>query len=117
MPFRRLAAVEGRSDDIVHLPGCLGGTVAVPPHQLRAPVAAVPGLRQYQIRVDGTGFTVSVVLCDGAPADTPRRVRTALQHALVAVGAALPPIRVDVVAGIPRETGPGAKLKTVVRLP
>jgi hypothetical protein len=24
---------------------------------------------------------------------------------------------VDVVAGIPRETGPGAKLKTVVRLP
>jgi len=31
MPFRRLAAVEGRSDDVVHLPGCLGGTVAVPP--------------------------------------------------------------------------------------
>jgi hypothetical protein len=29
---------------------------------------------------------VSVVLRDGAPADTPDRVRTALQHALVAVG-------------------------------
>ena len=45
------------------------------------------------------------------------RVRTALQHALVAIGAALPPIRVDVVAEIPREAGPGAKLKTVVVRP
>jgi hypothetical protein len=72
LPFRRLAAVEGRSDDVVHLPGCLGGAVAVPPHQLRAPVA---------------------------------------------IGAALPPIRVDAVAEIPRETGPGAKLKTVVVRP
>ena len=112
MPFRRLAAVDGRSDDVVHLPGCLGGTVAVPPRQLRAPVAAVPGLRQYQIRDDGAGLAVAVVLRDGAAADTPTRVRTALQHALVAIGAALPPIRVDVVAEIPREAGPGAKLKT-----
>jgi len=117
MPFRRLAAVDGRSDDVVHLPGCLGGTVAVPPHQLRAPVAAVPGLRQYQIRDDGTGLAVALVLRDGADADTPTRVRTALQHALVAIGAALPPIRVDVVAEIPREAGPGAKLKTVVVRP
>jgi len=36
---------------------------------------------------------------------------------LVAIGAALPPIRVDVVAEIPREAGPGAKLKTVVVRP
>jgi len=57
------------------------------------------------------------VLRDGAAVDTPTRVRTALQHALVAIGAALPPIRVDVVAEIPREAGPGAKLKTVVVRP
>jgi hypothetical protein len=58
-----------------------------------------------------------VVLREDAPADTPARVRTAVAHALVAIGAALPPIRVDVVAEIPRETGPGAKLKTVVVRP
>jgi AcrR family transcriptional regulator len=40
----------------------------------------------------------------------------AVAHALIAIGA-LPPIRVDVVAEIPRETGPGAKLKTVVVRP
>jgi hypothetical protein len=46
--------------------------------------------------------------------DTPARVRTRLHDALVAAGAAPPPIFVDVVTEIPREPGPGAKLKTVL---
>jgi len=114
MPFRRLTALEGRNDDIVHLPTCLGGTLAVPPHQLRAAIAATPGLRQYQIRYDRLGLTVAVVLQDGAAANTPARVQHTLQNALVALGAAPPPVQVRTVAEITRQAGPGAKLKTVI---
>ena len=89
MPFRRLAAVDGRSDDVVHLPGASAAPSPCRPTNCGRRSPRSPALRQYQIRDDGTGLAVAVVLRDGAAADTPTRVRTALQHALVAIGAAL----------------------------
>lgn len=114
MPFRRITAVEGRSDDVVHLPAAAGcGTVAVPPNRLRAPVAATPGLRQYQIVRDRHGLHVAVVLGDGATTGVGAEVRAALDRALHDLGAVPPPISVRVVDAIARESGPAAKLKTV----
>ena len=117
MPFRRLAAVDGRSDDVVHLPAA---SAAPSPCRRtscgrRSPPSPACGSTRSATTARGSRWRSC---CARAP--RPRRppaVRTALPHALVAIGAALPPIRVDVVAEIPREAGPGAKLKTVVVRP
>jgi phenylacetate-CoA ligase len=43
-PFRLLAAIEGRNDDILYLPAAAGGTAAVHPLALRSALAGIsPG--------------------------------------------------------------------------
>jgi phenylacetate-CoA ligase len=112
-PFRRIADIGGRSDDIAHLPALAGGAVAVLPNHLRAPVATVPGLRQYQIIAGADHVRIAVVLRNDAHPDTPRRVQAALHCALLDAGVAPPPITVTPIEGIPREPGPSGKFKTV----
>jgi phenylacetate-coenzyme A ligase PaaK-like adenylate-forming protein len=112
-PFRRITRIEGRSDDIAHLPTGTGRTIAVPPHLLRAPVATTPGLRQFQIVVSPTVLRVTVALNAEAAPDTPERIKAAMHCALLDAGAAPPPIAVGVVESIPRESSHAAKFKTV----
>ena len=112
-PFRRIVDISGRSDDIAHLPARAGGTIAVTPNQLRAPVATVPGVRQYQIIVAPDQLRIAVVLRADAHPDTPQRVQAALHCALLDVGVAVPPITVTPVDSIAREPTPAAKFKTV----
>jgi hypothetical protein len=45
LPYARIAAVDGRSDDIIALPAAGGGRVVVHPFRLRAPFAALPDVR------------------------------------------------------------------------
>lgn len=116
-PFRRIAALTGRSDDIVVLPTAAGDTIALDPARLRAPVATVPGIRQYQILAGPRGIRIVVVLTPQAPADTPRRLQAAMCSALVEAGAAPPPITVTTVESIAAEPGHAAKFATVKAQP
>jgi phenylacetate-CoA ligase len=116
-PFRRIAAVEGRSDDILHLPASGGGTVAVHPLHLRAPFAAFPDVLQYQVVHDQRGLSVWVVLRPSASARTPDQVRAALHDRLLSAGALPPPITVTPVTTIEREGGQAAKFKIVKSQP
>jgi hypothetical protein len=68
--LRRIAAVDGRSDDVITLPAA-GGRVAVLPFRLRAPFSELPEVRQYQVGHDLAGLRVAVVLRDRAPTETP----------------------------------------------
>jgi phenylacetate-CoA ligase len=113
LPYQRIAAVDGRSDDIITLPAPHGGQVAVHPFRLRAPFAALPDVRQYQIRHDHAGLHVRMVLRPSAPPDTITRVQVALTNELQAASAAPPPIEVTPVPEIPRDQGHGAKLKLI----
>lgn len=113
LPFRRLAAVEGRSDDIVTLPAERGGTVAVHPLRLRAPFTTFAEVVQYQVTLDDGGLTAHVVPRPGAPRDTAERVRAALERALRDAGAVPPPIAVTAVPEIDRESGHAAKFKLI----
>jgi phenylacetate-CoA ligase len=113
LPYARIAAIDGRSDDIISFPAAGSGHVAVHPFRLRTPFATMPQVRQYQIRHDLDGLHVRVVLRPTAPPDTPARVRAALARELAATGAVSPPIRVTSVPEIPREGGHGAKLKLI----
>jgi len=70
-------------------------------------------VRQYQIVHNQQGLQVRIVLHASAPADTPARVRAALQAALGDAGVGPVPIEVAPVAAIEREPGHAAKLKLV----
>lgn len=104
----------GRScDDVITVPGAVGGPVAVHPFRLRAPFSELLEVRQYQVVHDPAGLHVAVVRREDAPADTPARVRAALAAELRDAGAVPPPIEVTPVPRIDRDPGHGAKFKLV----
>ena len=111
-PFGRLELIDGRSDDIIRLPGAAGGEIAVHPFHVRAPFSYLPEVRQYQVEHTGAGLRVRVVLRPSAGRSVTGRVRCALAGALTSAGAVAPPIEVEPVASIPR-SGAGAKLTLV----
>ncbi len=111
-PFARIARIEGRSDDILRLPSRGGGEVAVHPFNLRAPLGAVPEVRQYQFRHRPDALDVRIVLDPTAPRDVIERIRGSLIDALEAAGAEPPRVEVQAVDAIARR-GAGAKLTLV----
>jgi phenylacetate-coenzyme A ligase PaaK-like adenylate-forming protein len=111
-PLRVIAALEGRSDDILHLPGAAGRTVAVHPHALRSPLARFGEVAQCRVVHDEDGLHVELVLRANAPPDTSERVAEALGDALRELGAD-PPVDARSVDGLERAAGPAGKLKLV----
>jgi putative adenylate-forming enzyme len=116
LPYRRIARVDGRSDDILHFAGAGGGEIRVHPYRLREPFAALSDVRQYQVVHDDEGLLVRVVLKPSAPRDTPGRVRAAVLEALEAAGALAPPLDIQPVETIERESGHAAKFKLIKAL-
>jgi phenylacetate-coenzyme A ligase PaaK-like adenylate-forming protein len=111
-PYARIASVDGRTADTLHLPARAGGQVALLPYVLAAPFAELPAVRQYQVVYHPDRLHVRLVLRPAA-ADVRERVRGALRDALVAAGAVPPRIDVECVAELEREPGPAAKLKLI----
>jgi phenylacetate-coenzyme A ligase PaaK-like adenylate-forming protein len=105
-PSRLVAAIEGRSDDILRLPG---GVVLHPIH-LRSPMARLPGVRQYQIVHRADGLHVRVV---PRAADVHRAVHEAMSGALARAGAGGVPVHVELVEAIERDPTGVGKLKLV----
>ncbi len=112
--FRRIVALDGRSDDVLTLAGPRG-PVRVHPIHLRGALAQHPAVLQYQITQTPDGLDVQVVLARTAAPDAAADVTDRLTRALHAQGAAVA-VRVRPVAAIPREAGAG-KLKLVRGLP
>jgi putative adenylate-forming enzyme len=113
-PLARMASLEGRSDDILRMTGTDGRTVAVHPHVLKSPMAALGELRQYKIIHDDEGLHVLVVLQDAASADeVSRRIDTTMRSELLAAGVADPRLDVTIVTELPRERGHSAKFKLI----
>jgi phenylacetate-CoA ligase len=90
LPYARIASVDGRSDDVVTLPGADGGRVAVHPFRLRATFSDLLEVRQYQVVHEPARLLVRVVLRGSAPADTPARGADALARELRDAGAVRP---------------------------
>jgi phenylacetate-coenzyme A ligase PaaK-like adenylate-forming protein len=112
-PYRCIARIDGRSDDMLRLQGA-DGVVAVHPFQLRAPFASLPAVRAYQITNNVSGLDVQVVLRPDAAQDTTARVRASLLRAVVEAGAKPVALRVTPVQEIKRDSSSGAKLKSIV---
>lgn len=108
-PFRLLAGVDGRSDDILSVHG-----IAVHPLALRSALAAVGGLTQYRVHHDGRGLTVQAALRTGAVPDQVRAAITrGLRAALSALGVSEVAIDVRVVDRIADGRDDAGKLRVV----
>src|SRR5829696_7101864 len=118
-PFRLLAGIEGRNDDILHLPAATGGTVAVHPLALRTALAGIPGLAQYKVVQDTGGLRVRVALRQGAdPAEAVHQVASRLAGGLAAQGAARPVVQVEPRDSLQDERDSAGKFKLIEsRLP
>jgi phenylacetate-coenzyme A ligase PaaK-like adenylate-forming protein len=113
-PFRLLAGIEGRNDDILHLPAAAGGTVAVHPLALRTALAGIPGLVQYKVVHDEDGLHVRAALRpDAVPADVVHLVTTRLAGKLAAQGAARPRVDVELRDSLQDERDTAGKFKLV----
>ncbi len=112
-PYDRIERIDGRSDDVLTLPAHGGGNVSVHPYLLRAPLALLPEVIQYQIVHRPTELLVRVVPRLGASPDLIERVQSELGRAAAGAGAAIA-VRVVAVDEIQREPGHAAKVKLVV---
>ena len=112
-PFGRIARIDGRSDDVLHLPGVSGRAIDLHPYRIRAPFGPIKDVVQYQVVHHTGGLRARVVLRASAPATVLDRIQAAIAGELADAGAA--PIQIDVepVDQIERE-GNGAKIKMVV---
>jgi phenylacetate-CoA ligase len=90
-PYTRIERVDGRSDDILTLPGRNGGEVRMHPYRIRSPFSVLLDVRQYQIVHERNGdIRVDVVPGPGAARDLPERVRAAVLDELERAARSLP---------------------------
>ncbi len=113
-PFRLIEDVEGRSDDLLELPGERGRPVTVHPLHLRSPMATLSGIRQYQFVQEADGLHLLVVLLpDANGADAVDVVRRAVADKLAVVGVDPAILVVHSVDEIPRAATHANKFKLV----
>jgi phenylacetate-CoA ligase len=112
MPWSRIEQVDGRSAEILRLPG-REGEVQLHPYRLREPFARLSTVAQYQYEYDGRRLGVAIVVRPGASRELVERVRTTLESVLDEAGVAGVAVDVRVVDAIARRAGDGAKLTQV----
>jgi phenylacetate-CoA ligase len=114
LPLRRIRGVEGRDDDVIHLPASNGQTVAVHPMHW-APVAKAREVREFQVVQEGPDLNVRVVLHPGAdPGALEQRLVDELTARLRELGAAAPIIHFHPCGDLGRDAGTMGKLKLVI---
>lgn len=93
------AAIEGRSDEYLHVRG-----TQVHPLAIRSAMLRHPGIVEYQVRSHGRRLEVDVVSCD--PVDL-AQVERSVRDALTAAGAGPLPVTARVVETVDRDPGTG----------
>jgi phenylacetate-CoA ligase len=112
-PYARVMAIEGRREDYMTLRALQGGTIRIHAGRLRAPLAGVPGLRQFQVVPGAECLTVRLAVRDDADADAVRRsAAQSARNALRDLGADVA-VAVELLDALER-AGTGAKEKLVV---
>ncbi len=107
LPFRVIDGIQGRTEDILYLPGVAGGDVAIQPLVFNLVMDIVPA-SGWQIIQEADGL---IVLLSGVPEAFDDDVLVSkLSSALVAQGARVPPIRLQHVAAIPKNAAGKAPL-------
>jgi phenylacetate-CoA ligase len=113
-PHLRLAAIQGRREDVVSLPARNGGRVGVHALLLGETLLLIPEVRQYQLSPQPPGgLLVRVLLREGTPkAAVLQSARHAIEAELDRLGATVDSLTVEAQDEI-RRVGNGAKEKLV----
>jgi len=116
-PFQRIMDIEGRSEEMLHVPTSRGHQVDVHAARLWFHLVRVPGIRQYQFAQLPNGIAVRIVLYpDRVPETVSESVGGIARAALAELGAPDGYIEIQIVDKIER-TGAGAKQKLVASAP
>jgi phenylacetate-coenzyme A ligase PaaK-like adenylate-forming protein len=109
---RRLAAIEGRREDVLSLRARHGGQVDLHPVRLAGSLLRLPSVRQYQVAMQRGTLCVRVVLRDVDRTGAFREIRQAVQSELDQIGATVGSLTIEPVDRIER-SGPAAKERLV----
>jgi phenylacetate-coenzyme A ligase PaaK-like adenylate-forming protein len=113
-PYRLVSAVEGRSDDVLYLPGNAGGEVPVHCVHFTTSIEKVPSVRAFQVVHEPDGVHVRVVKRgDAVREEMVRSIHAELTRRFEALGCSSP-IHVEEVAAIERDVKTMGKLKMVI---
>ncbi len=113
-PFRLIAELAGRNDDIIYLEGMDGHPVTVHPVHFHEPLQALKQVREYQVVYDRGGLQVSIVLRDRALREEAEPlIRKAIEASLRSLHARLPEIHLLFVDWIERDPEKMGKIKLV----
>jgi phenylacetate-coenzyme A ligase PaaK-like adenylate-forming protein len=116
--LRRTVLIEGRTSEILRLPGVAGGTVAVHPFAIESAFTGMRDVRQYKVVHEGTVLRILVIPQPDVDAEgLVDRIREAVRGALAAAGARPAVIHVDPVPALARDQGHGAKFKLIESRP
>jgi len=111
-PYARVTAIDGRREDYMVLRALAGGCIRVHAGRLRAPLAGVPGLRQYQLVPMKERLTLRVSVRSDADAGSARAAATEVVRTALREAGADVVVSTEVVDIIAR-AGTGAKEKLV----
>jgi len=113
-PFRLIAEIEGRSDDIIYLQAPGGRDVPVHPIHFYTSMEAFEEIKEYRILLEDDGINIGIVLRGGVSGEeVANKLKASLRKEIESVGAKCPEIRVQFVDRIERDPNLMGKLKLV----
>ena len=115
-PYARVTAIDGRREDYMTLRARDGGHIRIHAGRLRAPLAGVPGLRQYQLVPMTERLSLRLSVRDDAAVETTKALATEVVRAALRSAGADVMVTTQVVDSIER-AGTGAKEKLVAAAP
>lgn len=107
LPFALIDGIQGRTEDILYLPGIAGGEIAVHPTVFHAVMDTVPS-NGWQVLQDANGLTLLLSNILGSFSD--ELLVSNLQKALITQEVVMPSINVRHVPAIPKGSGGKAPL-------
>lgn len=111
-PYVRVTAIDGRREDYLTLRALGGGRIRVHAARLRAPLAGVPGLRQFQVVPTGDHVTFRLTIRGDADAEMTRSAAVEVASTALRDSGADVSVTAELVESIER-AGTGAKEKLV----
>ncbi|MDH4231672.1 MAG: hypothetical protein OEW04_06540 [Nitrospirota bacterium] len=118
-PFRLIAEIGGRTEDIIYLRNHQGERVPVHPLHLENPLESLRDVKEYQIFQEEDKLRVVIVLLQGgSEEEVSKRLREKVRNSLDSLGAICPEIQVRFVGAIrgdPQKMGKLKRIKSIVR--
>jgi phenylacetate-CoA ligase len=110
---RRIESIDGRTDDIMLLPGRTGQTVPVHPNQFAEAIECIAGIRAYQVTEQAHRIDITIACSGRDGAAINQAIQTGVGRRLTSLGVASIPLNVTTADAIVRPDVASGKFKLV----